>query len=150
MLNHAEIAPVMACRFAGGNAGIPAVVDELLSQRQAWLSIRRSTPDALELLGLALNEVLHTIVEFSGSQDSKLNSGVELWVEETLVILCVHFSGRELPAWLLRNWDRAQEPAVLAPPEDIGWGWLLVREAMDSVTASQRDNRHILFLEKRF
>ena len=150
MLNHAEIAPVMACRFAGRNAGIPAVVDELLSQRQAWQAIRRSTPDALELLGLALNEVLHTIVEFSGSQDSKLNSGVELWVEETLVILCVHFSGRELPAWLLRNWDRTQEPAVLAPPDDVGWGWLLVREALDSVTATQVDNRHILFLEKRF
>ena len=150
MLNHAEIAPVMACRFEGGNAGIPAVVDELLSQRRAWSSVRRSSPDALERLGLALNEVLHTIVEFSGRQDGDTNSGVELWVEETLVILCVHFSGRGLPEWLLRNWDRAQEPAVLAPPEDIGWGWLLVREAMDSVTASQRDNRHILFLEKRF
>lgn len=150
MLNHAEIAPVLACRFEGGNAEIPAMVDELLSQRQAWCAARRSTPDTLELLGLALGEVLHTIVEFSGNQGRDANSGIELWIEESLVILSVHFSGRELPDWLLRNWDRAQEPAVLAPPQDIGWGWLLVREALDNVCASRVGNKQILFLEKRF
>ena len=131
----------MARPFEGGAAEIPAIVDELLSQRRAWCAARRSTPDALELLGLALSEVLHTIVEFSGRQSRESHSGVELWIEESLVILCVHFKGRDLPDWLLRNWDRGQEPALLAPPNDVGWGWLLVREALDSVSAAKDGQR---------
>lgn len=150
MLHDVEIAPVMACRMEGGNASIPGIVEDVLSQRDVWCVSGHSTPEMLELLGLALNEVLHTIVEFSGAQDPEHHSGVELWVEKSLVVLSIRFKGRMLPEWLLRNWDRGQEPAVLAPPHDLGWGWLLVREALDSVSHTTSGDAQLLFLEKRF
>lgn len=140
----------MACRMEGGNAALPGIVEDVLSHRDIWSVAGQSTPEMLELLGLALNEVLHTIIEFSGTQQPDKHSGVELWVEQSLVILSIRFSGRALPEWLLRNWDRGQEPAVLAPPHDLGWGWLLVREALDSVSHSHVGDTQILFLEKRF
>lgn len=150
MLNHAEIAPVLACRMDGGNSVIPGIVEDVLAQRDVWSAAGQSTPEMLELLGLALNEVLHTIVEFSGAQHTDDDSGIELWVEKSLVVLSIRFSGRELPDWLLRNWDRGQEPAVLAPPHDLGWGWLLVREALDNVSHARVGKAQMLFLEKRF
>lgn len=150
MLNIAEIAPVVACRFEGGGAAIPRIVEDLLTRRQAWFQGEGNSPEAVELLGLALNEVLHTIVEFSGVQQPGFQSGVELWVDKALVIMTVHFQGRDLPEWLTINWDRGQEPAVLAPPHDLGWGWLLVREALDSVQHTKSGKCQTLFLEKRF
>ena len=150
MLNYAELAPVMAARFEGGNAAIPGIVDDVLSRRQAWFRDDEGSPEAAELLGLALNEVLHSIVEFCGVQRGDFDAGVELWAHRKLVILSVHFQGRDLPEWLATNWDRGQEPAVLAPPQDLGWGWLLVREALDSVHHTRTDQRQTLFLEKRF
>ena len=148
MLNHAEIAPVMARPLDGGNVAIPAIVEEILAHRGIWNDVQ-ATPKLLELLGLALNEVLHTIVEFSGLQDAEKGAQVELWLEPSLVIVSIRFSGRDLPDWLLTNWDRGQEPAVLAPPHDLGWGWLLVREALDSVNYQRSATHQILFLEKR-
>ena len=150
MLNHAELAPLMATGFAGGNAAIPELVDDLLGQQSAWFRSECANPEALELLGLALNEVLHSIVEFSGVQYAEFNSGIKLWVEKSLVVLSIHFHGRELPEWLTTNWDRGQEPAILAPPQDLGWGWLLVREALDNVHHAASNDGQILFLEKRF
>ncbi|MGD1926436.1 MAG: ATP-binding protein [Paracoccaceae bacterium] len=149
MIHHAEIAPVMACRLEGGNTVIPGIVDEVLSHRHAWVRSGQPTPEMLELLGLALNEVLHTVVEFAGAQLPDSDSRVELWIEKSLVILTVRFHGRGLPQWLTTNWDRGQEPAVLAPPQDVGWGWLLVREAMDSVNYASSGSGQLLFLEKR-
>ena len=150
MLNYAEVAPVVASGFEGGDAAIPTLVDDVLDQQQAWFRDGLGNPEAIELLGLALNEVLHSIVEFSGIQQADFNSGVKLWVDRSLVILSVHFQGRPLPEWLATNWDRGQEPAVLAPPHDIGWGWLLVREALDSVHHTTSGTHQTLFLEKRF
>ena len=150
MLNFADIAPVVARRFEGGSAAIPRIVEDLLSQRHAWFQRDANNPEAVELLGLALNEVLHTVVEFAGVQQPGHHSGVELWVDKALVILSVQFQGRDLPEWLTISWDRRQEPAVLAPPHDLGWGWLLVREALDSVQHTRVGNRQTLFLEKRF
>lgn len=150
MLNYAEIAPVMESRFEGGTAAITDLVEDVLGQRHAWFREEIGNPEAVELLGLALNEVLHTIVEFSGVQQPGCNAGVELWVDKALVILSVRFQGRDLPDWIPINWDRGQEPAVLAPPQDLGWGWLLVREALDSVHHIKSANSQTLFLEKRF
>ncbi len=150
MLNYAEVAPVMEARFEGGSAAIADLVEDVLGQRRAWFRDDVGNPEAIELLGLALNEVLHTIVEFSGVQKPACDAGVELWVDKSLVILSVHFQGRVLPEWITINWDRGQEPAVLAPPQDLGWGWLLVREALDSVHHIRSAKRQTLFLEKRF
>ncbi|MEM7188115.1 MAG: hypothetical protein AAF439_00765, partial [Pseudomonadota bacterium] len=107
------------------------------------------TPEMLEILGLALNEVLHTIGEICGEQTGPDESSIELWLEQTLLIVCVKFRGAPLPDWLLANWDRAQEPAVLAPNAELGWGWLLVREALDAVSHGWRGSEQLLFLEKR-
>jgi len=86
---------------------------------------------------------------FAGEQTEADASAVELWADATLVIVCVRFRGAPLPDWLLANWDRAHEPAVLAPGTDSGWGWLLVREALDAVSHAWRGREQLLFLEKR-
>ncbi|MEM7056113.1 MAG: hypothetical protein AAF557_00865 [Pseudomonadota bacterium] len=149
MVEHTEIAPVLSCRFVGGAGDIPKLVEDLLGAGGLAGLPSLPTPETLEILGLALNEVLHSITEISGRQTVGDASSVELWVEETLVILCVRFRGAPLPDWLLQNWDRAQEPAVLAPSIDCGWGWLLVREALDAVSHGWRGSEQLLFLEKR-
>lgn len=149
MVAHSEIAPVLLCRFAGGPGDIPSIVDNLLGLDGLASLPAVPTPETLEILGLALNEVLHSITEIAGPQNEGDASSVELWIEETLVILCVRFRGAPLPDWLLQNWDRAQEPAVLAPSIDCGWGWLLVREALDAVNHGWRGSEQLLFLEKR-
>lgn len=149
MVEHTEISPVLSCRFIGGPGEIPNLVDSLLGSSGLSGMPNLPTPETLEILGLALNEVLHSITDIAGRQTDGDASSVELWVEETLVILCVRFRGAPLPDWLLQNWDRAQEPAVLAPSIDCGWGWLLVREALDAVSHGWRGSEQLLFLEKR-
>ena len=62
-------------------------------------------------------------------------------------ILMPDFARQSL--YKLMNWDRGQEPSVLAPSSDIGWGWLLVREALDSVSHTWNGSQQILFLERR-
>lgn len=149
MVAHTEIAPVLSCRFLGGPGDIPGLVENLLGCGGLAGLPSQPTPETLEILGLALNEILHSITEISGRQTEGDASSVELWVEETLVILCIRFRGAPLPDWLMQNWDRAQEPAVLAPTIDCGWGWLLVREALDAVSHGWRGSEQLLFLEKR-
>lgn len=149
MVEHTEIAPVLSCQFIGGPGEIPGLVDNLLGVDGLSGLPSLPTPETLEILGLALNEVLHSITDIAGRQTAGDASSVELWVEQTLVILCVRFRGAPLPDWLLQNWDRAQEPAVLAPSIDCGWGWLLVREALDAVSHGWRGSEQLLFLEKR-
>ena len=142
------LAPVLSCRLKGGPSAISDTVEQVLAMtrlREAFAT----QPDVLETIGLSLNEVLHSIHEFSGEQTEADDSAVELWLERTLMIICVRFRGKPLPNWLICNWDRAQEPAVLAPPSDVGWGWLLVREVLDSVSHCWRDSEQILFLERR-
>ncbi|MEM9140235.1 MAG: hypothetical protein AAGB15_10445, partial [Pseudomonadota bacterium] len=115
MAHHSEIAPVLSCRLIGGPAAIPSIVDDLLSTHGLAGLRSAPTPETLEILGLALNEVLHSITEIAGPQNEGDAATVELWIESTLVIICVRFRGTALPTWLVTNWDRAQEPATLAP-----------------------------------
>ena len=149
MADPIEISPVMRCRLIGGAASIPVIVDDVLSPKSLTGTPAQPTPEMLEVLSLALMEVLHSITEISGKQTEADAAAVELWVEPTLIIICVRFRGTPLPDWLIQNWDRAQEPAVLAPSTECGWGWLLVREALDAVSHAWRGSEQLLFLEKR-
>ncbi|MEM6662576.1 MAG: hypothetical protein AAF666_10415 [Pseudomonadota bacterium] len=148
-MDNSEIAPVFCGRLTGGGSAIPDVVDDLIRSEPLAHGHSGITPEMLEIFGLALNEVLHTISEVAGEQTVADDSSIELWVERTLVIVCVKFRGAPLPNWLLANWDRAQEPAVLAPNTETGWGWLLVREALDAVSHGWRGSEQLLYLEKR-
>ena len=148
-MGQTESAPVLSCRLLGGSREIPEIVDDLISSRGLSAVPGGATPEMLEILALALSEVLHSINEFAGQQTLADDASVELWVEESLVIICAKFHGQALPDWLLMNWDRGQEPSVLAPSSDIGWGWLLVREALDSVSHTWNGSQQILFLERR-
>jgi len=144
-----ELAPVLTCRFVGGTAEIPGIVDDLIHLGGLASAPRAPGPEALKVLGLALQEVLHTITAFCGQQTEGDASSVEIWVERTLSIVCVRFRGAALPGWLVANWDRSQDPAVLAPASDCGWGWLVVREALDAVSHEWCGSEQLLFLEKR-
>ena len=146
---HLESAPVLSCRLLGGSRAIPEIVDDLINSDGLSALPGGATPEMLEILALALSEVLHSINEFAGQQTMADEASVELWVEDSLVIICAKFHGKPLPGWLLTNWDRGQEPAILAPSSDIGWGWLLVREALDSVSHEWCGSQQILFLERR-
>lgn len=145
----AETAPILACRLMGGARAIPAIVEDLLGAHGLSSAPAGATPETLEILGLALNEVLHSINEFAGEQTLADEAAVELWVGETLVIITARFHGKALPDWLVTNWDRGQEPAILAPSTEAGWGWLLVREALDNVCHAWRGSEQILYLERR-
>lgn len=145
----AETSPIVACRLIGGARAIPSIVDDLIGFDKLTETSGKSTPETLEILGLAMNEVLHSINEFAGEQTVADDASVELWTGDTLIVFCAKFHGNPLPDWLTKNWDRAQEPAVLAPSTDAGWGWLLVREALDSVSHIWRGSQQVLFLEKR-
>ena len=148
-MSYAELGPALACRLKGGPRDISDVVETVLGSEGIAGRTQITTPETVELLGLALNEVLHSVHEFAGEQTEADDSRVELWVESALLIVTVSFRGKGMPDWLLTNWDRCREPAVLTPPSESGWGWLLVREALDSVSHSWVDSRQLLFLERR-
>ena len=154
-------APAMRC-VVGGPRGIGPAVGAMIGPG-GLAGIRSLTPRTLDLLGLAAMEVLHTLVEdgCEGGGDrvggrvgdrigDRVGSGgisVELWLEPRLAVIAIGHAGPPLPDWLLANWDRGEEPAL--PDASGGWGWLLVREALDGVSAGGTDNRRLLFLEKR-
>ncbi len=87
------------------------------------------------------------LLEHCPGQATSGGVSLELWVEPKLAVLVVCHAGPALPEWLIANWDRGEEPAVLDAPS--GWGWLLVREALDGVSAAASGDRQLLLLEKR-
>lgn len=141
-------APVMTRAFSGGPEAIRRIVDAFLWGEEHGLPL---VPAGLtrELLALALSEVLHTITDIAGPQTDADSSSVDLWLERHLMAITVSFRGAPLPRWLLTNWDRGQQPEILAPRTEVGWGWLLVREAFDSVWLDWAGSEQILTLEKR-
>lgn len=143
-----EIAPVLTRGLDGGVRNIPRIVDDLIGSAGLQSCEPGFTPEGVELLGLAVNEVLHAIFGLAGEQ-RKRDACVELWIQPTMVILTIQYHGPMIPDWLMKNWDRGHEPAVLAPPGDIGWGWLIVREALDSISADFSGRHNVIFLERR-
>ena len=141
-------APVLSLGFEGAGSIAPAV-EALIGPRGLAGIVRPATPRTLDLIGLAIMEVLHSVVEISGDQRGRAGTSVTLWTEPKLAVVAVRFAGLPLPEWLLANWDRGEEPAVAETPRGYGWGWLLVREALDAVSVTRAGNRNILFLEKR-
>lgn len=133
-----------------GAHGIPQAVREMTGPRGLARTPRPPAPKALEKVGVAVDEVLSTIVSCCGEQDPA-RAGVELWVEPELAVIAVRFAGAPLPGWLLANWDRGEEPTVLTPPTDSGWGWgwPAVREAVESVSLVPVPDGQMLLLEKR-
>lgn len=149
MLYASEIAPLTASRLMGGAAGVPDVVDYVLCPDLFARRLPSVPMDIVEAGRVALKEVLRTVLDISGPQAADDESIVEVWVEPGLLIMCVNFRGDPLPEWLLANWDRGREPAILAPVSHTGWSWLLVREALDSVLYEKSGDRQFLFLERR-
>ena len=140
--------PVLSVPFVGTRSIAPAV-EALIGPRGLGGIGRAPTPRTLELVGLAVMEVLHSIVELSGKGRGLANASVVLWAEPALAIIVVRFAGPALPERLLTNWDRGEEPMLPEAAEGEGWGWLLVREALDAVGAARASGRNLLFLEKR-
>ncbi len=139
-------APALRCLFDGPRSIAPAV-EAVIGPRGLAGVACPLTPKTLDLVGLAVMEVLHTVLEHSGDQRAAGGASVELWIEPKLAVVVVDFIGPGLPDWLVANWDRGEEPALL--DASAGWGWLLVREALDGVSAVRLGNRRLLFLEKR-
>jgi hypothetical protein len=141
-------APLLELPFAGAR-GIPSAVEALIGPRGLGAAIRPATPKTLDLVGLAMMEVLHSIVECSGERRGGPAGSVALWTEPELAVIVVRFAGPPLPGWLVANWDRGEEPTSPEAPRGCGgWGWLLVREALDGVSAVRSGNRNLLFLER--
>ncbi len=140
------ISPVLGAAF-GDVRDIARVVREVTGQRGLAGMARAPSPEALEMTALALTEVLQSVLDISGTQEPD-GAAVELWVEPSIVIVAVRFAGPPLPGWLVVNWDSGEPPAVLGAGES-GWGWLVVREAWDSVGQQRSRRGNIVFLEKR-
>jgi hypothetical protein len=140
--------PLLDLPFAGAGSIAPAV-EALIGRRGLAGIASPPTPRMLDLVGLAAMEVLHTVVELAGDQRGAAGASVALWTEPALAVIVVRFAGPPLPEWLLANWDRGEEPAVVETPCGCGWGWLLVREALDAVSATRAGSRNLLYLEKR-
>ena len=139
-------APALRCGFHDAG-GIAPAVEAVLGPRGLGGRARSLTPKTLELIGLATMEVLHSVLDHCVDQRAGRGVSLELWVEPRLAVLVVSHAGPAIPDWLIANWDRGEEPAV--PDAPAGWGWLLVREALDGVSASRRGHRPLLLLEKR-
>ncbi len=148
-MNLCEISPLSICRLSGSDTHLSSLVSDVLDEAKLRRHAPTLGPDVVESLRLALIEVLHTVIETTGKPSDSDNAAVELWLEERLLIICVKFLGSPLPHWLTMNWDRAQEPERLAPSGDAGWGWLLVREAVDTVSYMRRGPQQHLYLERR-
>ena len=147
ILQH-NAAPALRCVFDSPRGIAPAVESVLAG---LFGRARSLTPKTVDMIGLAATEVLHTVLEHCGRQrtagGAPVELSLELWVEPELAVLVIGHAGPALPEWLISNWDRGEEPALLDAPG--GWGWLLVREALDGVSTGRCGDRRLLFLEKR-
>lgn len=130
----------------GGADSIQRVVARVTAGLAA--SAHPPAPGELEHLALALSEVMLTVIGTCGEQDPA-SASVELWLQPCLAVVTIRFSGPRLPDWLLANWDRGREPAVLTPPTDSGWGWPLVRGELDAIQHQRVPGGQLLLLEKR-
>lgn len=137
--------PALRCLVDGPRSIAPAV-EAVIGARGLAGRAPSLTPKTLDMIGLAVMEALHTVLEHRGDQRRGRGVSVELWVEPTLAVMVVDHPGPALPDGLVANWDRGDEPAVL---DGLSWGWLLVREALDGVSTASRGDRQLLFLEKR-
>ena len=144
-----DMSPRASCGLAVGSRDPVAAVDLLLDRRLMGTGHDRLTPEMTETLRLALSEILAGIFQHAGPGAATADAQLNLWLQPDLLICTVRFYGHSLPNWLLANWDRAREPGQLAPSEDCGWGWLLVREAIDCVSYDRIGGAQLLFLEKR-
>ena len=144
----APFRPTLSRPLRGGHAALSRIVEEVIAGTGAAQEFSPA-PLTRELLSLALTEILETIVEVAGPQTEADASSIELWLDRHLLIITIRFRGAPLPDWLLANWDRCREPEFLAPRTDFGWGWLLVREALDTVALDWRGSEQVLILERR-
>ena len=141
-------ARVLSRRLAGGRDAIARIVEDVLGGEEDGVSSPASL--SREPLSLALSEVLYSVTDIAGPQTEADASAIELWLQKDFLVIAVRFRGTPLPRWLLTNWDRGAEPAILAPRSEVGWGWLLVRDVFDSVWLDWAGSEQILLLEKRF
>lgn len=139
------VAPLLDASFADAR-DIPGVVRAIAGPRGLGGAAGPAAANALDLIGADLAEALQSIVEQSGPQDPD-RAAVELCVEPTLMVLVVRFAGPPLPDWLISNRNRGDVPAVLAAPGASGWGWLTVREVMESASQQRARRGNLLFLE---
>lgn len=134
--------------LAGGRAAIARIVQDVLAGTDAEQNFVPATLTR-ELLALALTEILNTITDVAGPQTEADASSIELWLDRHLLIITIRFRGTPLPDWLLANWDKGQQPTVLPPRADYGWGWLAIREALDAVSLDWQGSEQVLILERR-
>ena len=150
MLRFHEPTPAAQCWLAAGRSDPAGLLDLLFDPRLLNGNGRRISPELTETLRLALLEILHSVFTHSEPVGAEEEGEICLWLEPSLLICSIRFAGTPLPGWLLANWDRAREPGRLAGQEDGGWGWLLVRDAIDTVSYERTGTQQLLFLEKRF
>lgn len=145
-----DLFPALGCRIIGRAEDVPGVVEDVFSRLPPdFLAVIERTSNA-DVLRLGFAEVLRSILIYAGPQSGADDAMVEVWIEPTLMIIGVRHSGRVVPAWLVQNWDRGREPARFATNEPIGAGWLMVRQAFDSVSVGQNGAQPVVLLERRF
>lgn len=149
MLEHVETTPYLKMPLGPGSGAIADAVADLIGPAGLADAYRGLTPESVEMFGLALIEILHSVDEYCGAGALADGAIAELWTGQHLAVLVLRFRGRPLPEWLVANWDRMQEPERLAPSGEAGWGWLLVREALDSVDHRMCADAQMLLLERR-
>lgn len=145
-----DLTPAAECRL-DATSGDPAALAALLLDPR--LSERRPvtlSAEMTETVRLALTEILHSVLDHAGPGAADASAKITLWLDSTLLICSIRFAGAPLPGWLLANWDRSREPRHLSAPSGSGWGWLLVRDAIDCVSYERLHDCQLLFLEKRF
>lgn len=148
MILQRTLAPTVQCPVESHRSIVPAV-EAMIGREGLAGAAKGITPGILDMVGLAVMEVLHTLLERCGEQRPGDGPTVELWIEPRLAVIAVSWTGPALPDWLLARWDRGDETAMFEAPPGSSWGWLLVREALDSVTTARRGGRRLLLLEKR-
>lgn len=144
-----DLIPSIGCRFLGQTSDVTHIVDDIFGRIPPELSVILGLSTDADLLRIGLGEVLRTVLLQAGPQTLDDDAMVDLWIEPTLVIIGVTYRGPVMPPWLIQNWDRGREPAVFSPSESFGTGWLLVRQAFDSVHDTQCGAHRVLLLEKR-
>ena len=134
MLESPECVPIASRRLIGGQAAVTGISGDLFVAENLSYAGWLPGPKTVDLLSQALDEILQTVTQICGAQSEGDAAAVELWIDRTLMLICVRFRGAPLPGWMIEKWHRGLAPAVLSPGRAPGHRWLLVRDAFESVS----------------
>jgi serine/threonine-protein kinase RsbW len=140
--------PLMRCTLSSAFAEVEDATDRLLDPCRSVIRDPERCRAVLEDLRMGLVEALNNCIEHAYDMAGGWPIVLGLWHLDGGLVLCVCDRGRPLPPALLDATAPSGQPAAPDTLPDGGWGWMMLRTAVDSISYRRTAGWNVLILEK--